>query len=134
MGSVVIRIAKLLHQLDTGPYVGALLLLIALIGCMHGRGGQGRGGNGNPSLSSSSFNYRVPPAWGPECERHNPPYRFRAWETDVRLWSTLTDLEPAQQAAAVVMRLSGQARETARTMTPEELDLGGPVPRAWTKA
>ena len=41
------------------------------------------------------------------------------------LWSTLTDLQPHQQAAAIIMRLRGSAREAARTLTPLEIVHGG---------
>ncbi len=84
-----------------------------IIGCMFGGGrgrdygGQGRGGH----------QYCVPAAWGPECEHHSPPYHFRAWTKDVRLWSMLTDRDPRQQAASIVLRPSGHAKETARTLT-----------------
>ena len=37
----------------------------------------------------------------------------------------LTDLQPQQQAAAIVMRLQGGAREFARMITPQELMNGG---------
>ena len=37
----------------------------------------------------------------------------------------LTDLQPHQQAAAIVMRLGGSAREMARMITPQELMNGG---------
>ena len=43
------------------------------------------------------------------------------------LWSLATDLPPHQQAAAAVLRLSGQARNVAREMTPEELIHGGVI-------
>jgi hypothetical protein len=39
----------------------------------------------------------------------------------------LTDLQPAQQAAAIVMRLGGAARELVRRITPEEILHGGLV-------
>ena len=39
----------------------------------------------------------------------------------------LTDLAPHQQAAAIVMRLGGAARELARTISPQELVHGGVV-------
>ena len=80
------------------------------------------GGNltmGNVSLSSSQasvpnsrdFNYRIPPYWTPEFEQN---YSFRAYMTDISIWILLTDLQPHQQAAAIVMRLGGAARELAR--------------------
>ena len=53
------------------------------------------------------FNYRVPPWWNPEHERE---YSFRAYMTDLAIWVMLTDLQPHQQAAAIVMRLGGSAR------------------------
>ncbi|MFM7982071.1 MAG: hypothetical protein ACKPKO_22405, partial [Candidatus Fonsibacter sp.] len=39
----------------------------------------------------------------------------------------LTDLQPAQQAAAIVMRLDGSARELARSITPDDIMNGGVV-------
>ena len=41
------------------------------------------------------------------------------------MWVLLTDLQPQQQAAAIVMRLQGGAREFARMITPQELMNGG---------
>ena len=83
-----------------------------------------RGGNQPPQYAAgaNSYNYRVPPGWGPDQERN---YTFRAWSTDVRLWSMVTDLNPRQQTASIVMRLTGGARESARALTQQELDFGG---------
>ena len=39
----------------------------------------------------------------------------------------LTDLQPAQQAAAIVMRLGGAARELVRSITPDEILNGGQI-------
>jgi hypothetical protein len=39
----------------------------------------------------------------------------------------LTDVQPAQQAAAIVMRLGGAARELVRSITPDEIMNGGIV-------
>ncbi len=36
-----------------------------------------------------------------------------------------TDLQPYQQCAAIVTRLEGAARETARTISPQEILTGG---------
>ena len=71
--------------------------------------------------SERSFNYRVPPAWSPEDQN----YSFRAFMTDISLWIMLTDLQPHQQCAAIVMRLGGGAREMARMITPQEMMNGG---------
>ena len=74
---------------------------------------------GNRSENST---YRIPPAWSPESEDH---YSFRAYMTDITLWVMMTDLQPHQQCAAIVMRLGGSAREFARTITPQEIMFGG---------
>ncbi len=70
------------------------------------------------------FNFRVPPRWNPEQEHQ---YSFRACTTDMMLWSLLTELHPHQQAAAMVMRLGGSAREVTRTLTTDELMFGGDI-------
>ena len=76
----------------------------------------GGGGGGR------DFNYRIPPSWSPE---HDSIYSFRAYMTDVSIWVMLADLQPHRQAAAIVMRLGGSAREMARMITPQELTFGG---------
>ena len=45
--------------------------------------------------------------------------------TDLSLWIMLTDLQPQQQASAIVMRLGGAARDMARLISPQELVTGG---------
>ena len=72
--------------------------------------------------SSRDFNYRIPPAWDPANE-HN--YSYRAYMTDLSIWTLLTDLQPHQQAAAIIMRLQGTAREFARMIQPQEIMHGG---------
>ena len=61
-------------------------------------------------LSGRDFNYRIPPAWTPENKNL---YSFRAYMTDMSLRILLTDLQPHQQCAAIIMRLGGAAREAA---------------------
>ena len=80
-------------------------------------GGGGGGGGGD-------FIYRIPPAWVPENEQR---YSLRAWCQDLQLWLLLTDLQPAQQASAIVMRLAGAARELVRSTTPDEILNGGQI-------
>ena len=51
--------------------------------------------------------------------RHGPPehehnYSFHVLAQDLQLWLMLTELQPAQQAAAIVVRLGGVARELVR--------------------
>ena len=71
---------------------------------------------------SRDFNHRIPPSWSPENE-HN--YSFRAYMTNISQWVMLTDLQPHQQCAALIMRLGGSAREMARMITPQEMYNGG---------
>ena len=79
---------------------------------------------GIPNLTGGNrdFNYRIPPSWSPE---HESSYSFRAYMTDLSIWVMLTDLQPHQQCAAIVMRLGGSAREMARMITPQEMVNGG---------
>ena len=66
--------------------------------------------------------YRTPPYWSPENEEG---YSFRAWTQDLQMWMLFTDLQPHQQAAALVLRVGGAAREQLRSLTPQELTNGG---------
>jgi hypothetical protein len=71
---------------------------------------------------SENFNYRILPAWSPESAS---TYSFRSYMTVISLWIMLTDLQPHQQSAAIVMRLGGAARELARMMSPQGMASGG---------
>ena len=77
------------------------------------------GGGGNRDT-----NHRTPVGRGPE---HEASYCLQTYMTDLTLWSMLTDLAPRQQAAAIVLRLQGAAKELARTLTPQEITTGGIV-------
>eukprot|EP00969_Alexandrium_andersonii_P055472 2444544-Alexandrium_andersonii.AAC.1 len=59
------------------------------------------GGGESTSSGGANFNHRQPPSWNPEFELN---YSFRAWVQDLQLWMMVTDLQPYQQAAAVVLR------------------------------
>ena len=87
--------------------------MFALASMMPNFGGGGPG----QSLQNDGFNYRIPPSWNPEVDS----YSFRAHVTDLTLWVMLTDLQPHQQAAAIIMRLRGSARELGRAITPNEI-------------
>ena len=103
------------HGLPTAALSIVALTLIVIM-MMMPSGGQHHSGN-------RDFNYRIPPSWSPE---HESSYSFRAYMTDIALWIMLTDLQPHQQCAAIVMRLGGAAREMARMLTPHEMMHGGP--------
>ena len=77
-----------------------------------------------PGGGNRDTNHRTPPGWGPENEAS---YSFKTYMTDLMLWSMLTDLAPHQQAAAIILRLQGAAKELARTLTPQEITTGGIV-------
>ena len=61
-----------------------------------------------------NWNKSTPPSWGPEMQRD---YTFRAFLRDVSIWVEMTDLLPAQQAMAIQARLTGSARDAARSIT-----------------
>ena len=82
--------------------------------------------NSLPQLDNRSFNYRVPPAWAPELG-YSGEYTYQCWCRDIMHWTMLTDLTPAQQAASIVMRLGGAARDLARTITATEIRTGGVI-------
>jgi len=106
-------------------YLKSIIVCIGILGylCSMMPGGRGdRGGGPMNGGGGGNFNYRIPPAWSPEREES---YSFRAWVTDLHLWTLLTDLRPEQQAAAIIMRLEGSARECARTLTQQEITQGG---------
>ena len=84
---------------------------------MPGGGSSGQMGPGREPWTRS-----LPPYWSPQTESS---YAFRAYLTDLQLWIMLTDMQPHQQAAAIVLRLGGAAREVARQITPQELMQGG---------
>ena len=107
-----------------GLYPIYFLLAIFIVGFMY-RGTQPQGGGAH--LREGNFQHRLPPEWGPQMESANPPYTFRAWCTDLRLWTSVTDLNPAQQAAAVILRLTGTAGMTARDLTVDEQHNGGVI-------
>ena len=89
--------------------IGAVLASSLIIYMMPGGGGGGG-------------RYREPPSWGPERERE---YSFRTWLTDLTFWVTLTDLAPHQQVSAIVLRLTGVARDVGRNLTSQEVLTGG---------
>ena len=118
--TAVLNRRPLLERLEGHGLPPTALSIIALslivIMMMPNLSGQHHSGN-------RDFNYRIPPSWSPENESS---YSFRAYMTDIALWIMLTDLQPHQQCAAIVMRLGGAAREMARMLTPHEMMHGGP--------
>jgi hypothetical protein len=56
---------------------------------------------------------KVPPEWNPSWSRQYP---FKTWLQDIMMWSASSTLDITQQGPAVVLRLSGGAREMTRTI------------------
>ena len=100
-----------------------LLAILSVLGCMMAPGAGPRT-RSSASNGFEHFNFRIPPGWSPEQESS---YSFRAYMTDISMWIMLTDLQPYQQCAAIIMLLGGAAREMARMVTPQEMTTGGVV-------
>ena len=98
-------------------WVGPLAILCAMFGLLGHMQLQPHGGGGRGDV-----HHRIPPAWSPEGDSQ---YSFRSFMTDLSLWVMLTDLQPHQQCAAIILRLGGSARELARSITPQEVLRGG---------
>ena len=103
------------------PILIVIPLLLGLMLLPRSGGGNGQGHNHVRQETS----HRTPPRKGPEMESR---YYFKTYITDLQLWSMMTDLAPYQQVAAVILRLSGAAKDLARTLTPNEILNGGVSP------
>ena len=116
------RQPKATQPFSRGPAIlataTAVAVAVSVLILMVPQGGGVPGGTG----PRDGFNYRIPPTWSPETDH---TYSFRAYMTDIALWVMLTDLQPHQQCAAIIMRLGGSAREMARTISPQEMMEGG---------
>ena len=62
-----------------------------------------------------------PPPWNAAWEESYP---FAIWLQDIVLWAASTDVDPDRQAPAVVMGLSGAARELCREVDVATLQNG----------
>ena len=67
----------------------------------------------------------IPPVYNPETDR---TYRGRQDVQDVGIWSMMTDLAPHQQAATLIARLQGHARELALLLPAHEVAAGRLLP------
>ena len=108
------------HVYTTPQLAAASLALFAgamVLGLMIPAGG---GGHGERRASN-----RDPPYWSPDMESRYP---FRYWMQDLLAWSMLaSDMEPHQQAAAILLRLGGPARDLLRNMSGDEMRNGAMV-------
>ena len=70
-------------------------------------------------------NLRDPPAWDPAMAA---TYPFRDWTRDVMHWSVLNgQMNSAQKAAAIAMRLKGSAKRLVRQIPPQVLINGAVI-------
>lgn len=60
-------------------------------------------------------NYRVPPGFD-----EGKPYE--SWKNEVAIWTRVTELDKDKQALAVVLALSGRARETGMEVPADDLN------------
>lgn len=60
-------------------------------------------------------NYRVPPSF-------DEGKLFKSWKNEVAIWTRVTELEKCKQVLAVVLALSGRARETAMEVPVDTLN------------
>ena len=65
--------------------------------------------------------HRIPPVYNPETDR---THRFRQYVEDVGIWCMMTDLAPHQQAAAIISRFQGHAREIVLLLPAHEVAAG----------
>jgi len=97
------------------------LPLIRVPGALRGGMQQGMALPGN--LAEALGSTKVPPAWSAEMQATGT-YKFKDWRQDVMLWCMVTDAPGYAQAAAVVLRLSGLARELARSIPEDQITQG----------
>jgi hypothetical protein len=71
--------------------------------------------HGAPIGGYGSASSKVPPEWDP-CWNRSYPYKL--WVQDVMMWAASTELAIEQRGPALVLRLSGAARDVCRTLDP----------------
>lgn len=64
--------------------------------------------------STSDFNYKIPPAFKGRGD-------YASYREDVRLWVKLTGLETPKRGPALVARLSGEAKESAHSLSIDNI-------------
>ena len=82
------------------------------------------GDAGPPYVGTATL--KVPPAWSIE---RNHTYTLRCWISDLVLWASATDIEPARQGPIAAMQVTGSAKELIREIPPERLSQGAIDPQ-----
>ena len=112
------------HEPPSTEHVMTTLIafnILLSIGCLCQMMGQGGGGGGRGRLG------RVPdpPSWDPANER---THSFRDYTQELMIWGVLAvDMDPAQQAAAIINRLQGEARRLGHSMSIDDITRGGQI-------
>ena len=60
-------------------------------------------------MERNDRNYKVPPVF-------NETISYESWKNEIEVWRLVTDLSKEKQALAIVLSLSGKAREKAREL------------------
>ena len=71
---------------------------------------------GPPFVGTATL--KVPPSWSVE---RNHIYSLRSWISDLVLWSSATEIEPARQGPIAALQVQGSAKELVRELTPMQL-------------
>ena len=86
---------------------------------MGGGGGGGGGGRGRLGRVPN------PPSWDPANER---THSFRDYTQELMIWRILAvDMDPAQQTAAIINELRGEARRLGHSMSMDDITRGGQI-------
>ena len=71
---------------------------------------------GPPFVGTATL--KVPPSWSVE---RNHVYSLRSWISDLVLWSSATEIDPARQGPITALQVQGSAKELVRELTPMQL-------------
>lgn len=74
---------------------------------------------GPPFVGTATL--KVPPSWSVE---RNHVYSLRSWISDLVLWSSATEIDPARQGPIAALQVQGSAKELVRELTPVQLREG----------
>ena len=64
---------------------------------------------------------KCPPSW---CVERNHVYTLRSWISDLVLWASATELDPARHGPIAALQVQGSAKELIRELTPQQLQHG----------
>ena len=74
---------------------------------------------GPPFVGTATL--KCPPSW---CVERNHVYTLRSWISDLVLWASATELDPARHGPIAALQVQGSAKELIRELTPQQLQHG----------